>query len=59
MEGERPPVTLPENCGVGEYARPVVYHVAGWTLHSLSLAQAVAKEKRPLYNQFAEPHSIG
>ena len=59
MAGERPPVTLPENCYVWKYARPVVYYVAGWILHSLLLARTIAKDKRPLYNQFAEQHSIG
>jgi len=59
MEGERPPVTLPEGCLVGKYARPVVYYVAGWTLHSLSMALTIAKDKRAIYQTFAERHSIG
>ena len=59
MEGERPPVTLPEICRVGKYAHPVVYYVAGWTIYSLSLARTVAKEMRPLYHRFADQHSIG
>ena len=59
MEGERPLVTLPENYGVGKYARPVFYYVASWTLRSLLLAGTVAKEMRPLYHQFTEHHNIG
>jgi hypothetical protein len=59
MEGERPPVTLPQKCLVGKYARPVVYYVSGWTMHSLSLAKTIGKAMRPLYARFAEQHSIG
>ena len=59
MEGERPPVMMPEDCLVGKYARPVVYYVAGWTLHSLSLARTVAKGERQIYERFAEQHNIG
>ena len=59
MEGERPPVTLPEDCLVGKYALPVVYYVAGWTIHSLSMAQTIAKDKRAIYQQFAQQHNVG
>jgi hypothetical protein len=59
MEGERPPVTLPEGCLVGKYARPVVYYVAGWTVHSLSRALTIAKDKRAIYHKCSEQHNIG
>ena len=58
MEGERPPVTTPEQCLVGKYARPVVYYVAGWTVHSLTLARTVARKMQPLYCRFADQHII-
>ena len=58
MEGERPPVTLPEGCLVGKYARSVAYYVAGWTVRSLSVALTIAKDKRAVYQTFAEQHTI-
>ena len=58
MEAERPSVTMPEQCLVGKYARPVVYYVAGWTLHSLSLARTIARNMQPLYRRFADQHII-
>ena len=48
MEAERPLVTMPEQCLVGKYARSVVYYVAGWTLHSLSLARTITRNMQPL-----------
>ena len=49
MEAERPSVTMPDQCLVGKYARPVVYYVAGWTLHSLTLARTIARNMQSLY----------
>ena len=58
LEAERPPVTMPEQCLVGKYARTVVYYVAGWTLHSLSLARTIARNMQPLYRRFSDQHII-
>jgi hypothetical protein len=59
MEAERPPVTLPEDCLMGKYARPVMYYCAGWTLHSLPMAQTIAKENQASYQTFAQQQNVG
>ena len=40
VEGEQPPVTLPQECFVGKCARRFVYYIFGWTMYILSLANA-------------------
>ncbi|KAL9181669.1 hypothetical protein ACHAXT_012012 [Thalassiosira profunda] len=57
---DRPPVVIPDagDSLVGKYAQPVVYYVAGWTLHSLAQALTIPREKRPLYHDFAADQCI-
>ena len=48
----RPSVTVPDENLVGKNARVVIYYVAGWTLHSMSHAKTVARDKRKMYFDF-------
>ena len=59
MDNEKPPVSFPEECLLGRYARPVVYYVAGWTLHSDSKALTAACAKRAKYVSFVQAHNLG
>ena len=58
VDNERPPVSFPNECLVGKYARTVVYYVAGWTISSASKALTVATKKRAMYISFAKAHSL-
>ena len=59
MDSEKPSVSIPDECLVGKYARPVIYYVAGWTLHSLSKALTIAQDKRGVYQRFSTNHCLG
>jgi len=32
---EKPPVEFPVDCLIGKHAHPVIYYVAGWTMHTV------------------------
>jgi hypothetical protein len=55
---EKPPIDFPVDCLVGNYALPVIFYVAGWTLFSASKASMVAVDNRPLFFRFAARHTI-
>ncbi len=55
---EKPPVKFPVDCLVGKHARPVIYYVAGWTMYSASKALMIERDKRPLFLEFSNTHSI-
>ena len=60
MNNEKPMVSFPEECLTGRYyARPVVYYVAGWTLHSASNDLTIASVKRAKYVPFVQAHNLG
>jgi hypothetical protein len=54
----KPPVEFLVDCLVSKHARPVIYYVTGWTLYRASKALTIAKDKRPVFHQFADVHSI-
>ena len=58
MDSEKPPVTIPTECLVDKYARRVIYYVSGWTLHSLSKALTIAKDKRGIYQRLSMNHCL-
>ena len=59
IDDERPSVSFPDESIVGKYALPVIYYVAGWTLHSASKALTIAQGKRSKFHLFVNGHSIG
>jgi len=59
IDCEKPAVSFPDECLVSKYARPVIYYVAGWTLHSMSKALTIAKANREMYTCFASDHCLG
>ena len=43
VEGEQPPVTLPQECFVGKCARHFIFYISGWTMYTLSLAKTIGQ----------------
>ena len=56
-DSERPEVTLPENCLVGRFARPVIYYVAGWIVHSMKSAGGVSASEKQHFFDFVVHNS--
>ena len=59
IDNEKPQVSFPEECLVKKYARPVLYFVSGWVLHSASKALTVAVSKQAKYLAFVRARSLG
>ena len=55
---EKPPVEFLVDCLMGKHTCPVIYYVAGWMLYSASKALTVARDKRPLFLELSNAHSI-
>ena len=57
---DRPDILLPEagESLVGKYSRAVIYYVAGWVLHKMSLAETIAKGERQIYFDFVKNHTM-
>lgn len=58
MESEKPLVSFPSESLVSKYAFPVIYYVAGWTLHCAKTAVKVAASKRRKYTMFSFCHRL-
>ena len=58
VDEQRPPIEIPSNVLVGQFARPLVYYVAGWTLQRASLALTVKESERDVYKMFAVSQKI-
>ena len=43
IDVKRLPANILKQCRVGKCTRPVVYYVAGWMLHIMSLAWIITK----------------
>jgi hypothetical protein len=55
---EKPPVELPVDCLMGKHTCPVIYYAAGWMLYCVSKALTLARDRRPLFLDFSNAHSI-
>ncbi len=55
---KKPPIEFLDDCLVGKHARPVIYYIAGWMLHSASKALTIARDKRLFFLEFPKAHSI-
>ena len=55
---DKPPIEFPDKILVSEYALPVVYYSASFTLQRCKLAKSIKESKKDVYRVFADAHML-